>query len=51
MRELSIEKMEMVNGGGCSMVEMMYYASQTTHSNSATAMYYTYKLWNCMSQI
>jgi len=51
MKDLSIEKMEMVNGG-CSMVDMMWYAYQTTAASSAAAqLYYTYKLWDCMSQI
>jgi hypothetical protein len=27
MKELSIEQMEMVSGGGCSFMEMMFYAS------------------------
>ena len=48
MKELGIERMEMVNGG-CSIVEMMYYAYMTTAASStAGQVFYTYKLWDCM---
>jgi hypothetical protein len=52
MKELSIERMEMVNGGRCSIVDMSWYAYQSTAASTAAArLYYTYKLWDCMSQI
>jgi hypothetical protein len=58
MRELSIEKMEMVSGG-CSFLEMMFYASGQLYHLGAWREtekdyhllgvgYYTHKLFGCM---
>lgn len=60
MKELSIEKMEMVKGG-CSFTEMMYYATaqqyhigglSSSHElfsyHAAGAGYFTYRMFACM---
>lgn len=62
MKALSIEQMEIVEGGGCSFTEMMYYASvQLYHIGSLQSAtwysfsyhtagigYYSDKLAGCM---
>ncbi len=54
MRELSIEKMEMVNGGRCSMEDMMGYAFLSSYyaADSPTlSVFYGAKLMSCMAMM
>jgi hypothetical protein len=51
MKELSIEKMEMVNGG-CSMEDMMSYAFLSSYyaseGNTVLSVFYGAKLMACI---
>jgi|GEM_PF-1622182 len=54
MNELTIERMEMVSGGKCSMEDMMGYAFLTSYyagSSPTLSVFYGAKLMSCMAQM
>jgi hypothetical protein len=54
MNELTIEKMEMVSGGRCTMEEMMGYGFLTSYyagSSPTLSFFYGAKLTSCMAQM
>lgn len=54
MKELSIEKMEMISGGRCSMEDMMSYAFLASYyagKDSVLSAFYSARLMACMAEI